>query len=54
MQADATGRKALTLATGDTSAQASAWRLIADALRARGRDIDAWDADRHAGSLAPR
>ena len=53
-QADALGHKALTLAAGDPAAQASAWRLIADAARARGRNTDAYDADRRAQSLAPR
>lgn len=52
-QADAMGRKALALATGDAAAQSSAWRLIADALRARGNNGDAADADRRAASLAP-
>ena len=53
-QADAMGRKALALATGDASAQSSAWRLIADALRARGDDGGAADAERRAASLATR
>lgn len=52
-QADSMGRKALALATGDTGAQASAWKLIADSLRARGRNGDAAEADRHAQGLAP-
>lgn len=52
-QADALGHKALTLATGDPAAQASAWRLIADALRLRGRNAEAADAERHAQGLAP-
>jgi Tfp pilus assembly protein PilF len=52
-QADAMGRKALALATGDPSAQSSAWRLIADSLRARGNNGEAAEADRHAQSLAP-
>jgi tetratricopeptide (TPR) repeat protein len=52
-QADALGRKALALATGDPAAQASAWRLIADSLRARGRNTDAYDAERRAASLSP-
>lgn len=52
-QADALGRKALALATGDPAAQALAWRLIADALRARGRETDAYDAERRATSLSP-
>jgi tetratricopeptide (TPR) repeat protein len=53
-QADALGRKALSLATGDASAQASAWHLIADALKARGRNAEAADAERHAEGLATR
>ena len=53
-QADALGRKALSLATGDAAAQASAWHLIADALRARGRNAEAADAERHAQGLAAR
>jgi len=53
-QAGALGRKALTLATGDPAAQASAWHLIADAARARGLTVEAYDADRHAQQLAPR
>lgn len=52
-QADAMGRKALSLATGDPAAQSSAWRLIADSLRARGNNGEAAEADRHAQSLAP-
>jgi hypothetical protein len=54
VQADALGHKALTLATGDPAAQASAWRLIADSARARGRTVDAYDADRRAQELSPR
>lgn len=53
-QADGMGRKALALATGDPATQASAWRLIADSLRARGRNADAVEADQRAGTLAPQ
>ena len=53
-QANAMGRKALALATGDPSAQSSAWHLIADALRARGDNAGAAEADGRAASLAPR
>jgi tetratricopeptide (TPR) repeat protein len=53
-QADGMGRKALALASGDPEAQASAWRLLADSLRARGRNPEAADADQRANSLAPR
>jgi Tfp pilus assembly protein PilF len=52
-QANAMGRKALALATGDPAAQSSAWHLIADALRARGDNAGAADADSRAESLAP-
>ena len=52
-QADAMGRKALALATGDPAAQSSAWHLIADALRSRGDNCGAAEADRRAESLAP-
>jgi predicted Zn-dependent protease len=53
-QADAMGRKALALATGDAAAQAAAWSLIADSLRALGRNPEAAEAEGRAGSLAPR
>jgi predicted Zn-dependent protease len=47
-QAASVGQKALSLATGDTSAQASAWHLIADSLRAQGKNGEAAEAERHA------
>ncbi len=47
-QAEAMGRKALALATGDPSAQSQGWHLVADSLRARGRNGEAADADRRA------
>jgi tetratricopeptide (TPR) repeat protein len=53
-QADGMGRKAIALATGDPSAQASAWRLIADSLHARGRTAEAMEAEQRAASLAPQ
>jgi len=53
-QADGMGRKALALATGDSQAQASAWRLIAESLRSLGRNQEAADAERRASSLALR
>ncbi len=53
-QADAMGRKALALATGDAQAQASSWRLIAESLRVRGRNQEAADADKKAGALSTR
>jgi len=53
-QAESMGRKALTMATGDPRAQSASWRLIADALRALGRNDEAAQADRHANAGAPR
>lgn len=53
-QADGMGRKALALASGDTDAQSQAWGVIAESLRARGRNAEAADADRRAAALAPR
>jgi tetratricopeptide (TPR) repeat protein len=53
-QADAMGRKALALATGDPTAQAAAWRLIADSLHARGRTAEALEAEQRAASLTPQ
>ncbi|MGB9329512.1 MAG: tetratricopeptide repeat protein, partial [Steroidobacteraceae bacterium] len=53
-QADAMGRKALALATGDATAQSSAWHLIADSLRALGRNGDAAEAEQHAQGVASR
>ena len=53
-QADGMGRKALALATGDAQAQSSAWRLIADSLRARQRNQEAADADKKEATPSPR
>jgi Tetratricopeptide repeat len=47
-RADGLGRKALELARGDGNAQAAAWNVIADSLRARGRNEEAADAERRA------
>jgi Flp pilus assembly protein TadD len=52
-QADAMGHKALALGTGDPAAQSSAWQLIADSLRALGRNGEAAQADQRAAGLAP-
>lgn len=53
-QADNMGRKALALATGDPAAQAAAWRLIAESLRAQGRNQEANEAEAQANAvLAP-
>jgi tetratricopeptide (TPR) repeat protein len=53
-QAENMGRKGLSLATGDPRTQSSAWRLIAEALRARGKAPDAQEAEARADALAPR
>jgi tetratricopeptide (TPR) repeat protein len=53
-QAENLGRKGLSLATGDPRTQSSAWRLIAEALRARGKAPEAQEAEARADALAPR
>ena len=53
-QADGLEHKAIALATGDSQVQATAWRLIAESLRARGRNQEASEADRQAAILATR
>jgi tetratricopeptide (TPR) repeat protein len=53
-QAYGMGRKALYLATADPRAQASAWELIAAALRAQGRNDEAYVAEEKAASLSPQ
>ncbi len=45
-QAEGCGRKALALASGDRGAQAQAGRLLADALRAQGRNPEAIEVER--------
>jgi Tfp pilus assembly protein PilF len=54
VQADAMGRKALQLATGDPTALSSAWHLVADSLRALGNNQLAAEADQSAASVSPR
>ena len=46
--ADAMGRKALALATGDPQTQSAAWHLVSNALRAQGRNQEAAEADKKA------
>jgi tetratricopeptide (TPR) repeat protein len=53
-QAESMGRKALSLAVGDARAQASAWRLVAESLRSRGRVQQAQEAQAAADALSPR
>jgi tetratricopeptide (TPR) repeat protein len=52
--ADSMGRKALQLASGDSGAQARAWRLIAESLRARNRNAEAGDAQARSDALLAR
>ena len=50
-QAAGMGHKALQLATGDPRAQSASWHLIADSLKARGRNGEAAEAQRRADEL---
>lgn len=43
-QAESMGRKALSMAVGDNRTQSVAWQLIADSLRARGKNPQAQEA----------
>lgn len=52
-QAEGMGRKALSMSVGDDGTQSEAWQLIADSLRARGRNSQAQEAQEHARELAP-
>jgi hypothetical protein len=45
------GRKALSMAVGDNRTQAAAWQLIADSLRARGKNPQAEEAAQKAQEL---
>ncbi len=51
-QAAGMGHKALQLATGDPHAQSASWRLIADSLKARGRNGEAAEAQHRADELS--
>ncbi|HEY6484285.1 MAG TPA: hypothetical protein VIY54_12245 [Steroidobacteraceae bacterium] len=53
-QANGMAHKALAMATGDPLAQASAYRLMADSLRALKRNQEAAAADERANALSPR
>jgi hypothetical protein len=43
-QAESMGRKALSMSVGDDRTQSMAWQLIADSLRARGKNPQAQEA----------
>jgi len=51
VQAENMGRRALALAAGAPREQSAAWQLIGNALRARGRNIEAQEALQRAGAL---
>ena len=51
-QAENMGRKALAMSVGDDRTQSAAWQLIADSLRARGRNPQAEEALAKARALA--
>lgn len=53
-QAENMGRKALAMSVGDDATQSLAWELIAESLRARGRNTEAAEAMERARSAAPR
>ncbi len=51
-QAENMGRKALAMSVGDDRTQSLAWQLIADSLRARGKNAQAQEATEKARGLA--
>lgn len=50
-QAENLARKALSMAVGDPKTQSAAWRVIANSYRARGRNVEAREADLKAAGL---
>jgi len=54
VQAENMGRKALSMATNAPRAQASAWALLAESYRARGKNSEARDAEMKAGVSGQR
>ena len=53
-QAENMGRKALAMSVGDDATQSQAWELIAQSLRARGRNSEATEAMDKARAASPR
>jgi predicted Zn-dependent protease len=51
-QAEGMGRKALSMSVGDDRTQSQAWQLIADSLRARGKNPEAQQAADRAKALS--
>lgn len=54
VQAENMARKAVSMSVNAPRAQSSAWRLIAESYRARGKNIEAQDAQARADSLGER
>jgi tetratricopeptide (TPR) repeat protein len=52
-QAENMGRKALSMSVGDDRTQSAAWQLIADSLRARGKNVQAQQALEKSKALMP-
>lgn len=53
-QAENMGRKALAMSVGDDRTQSMAWQLIADSLRARGKNAQAQEASEKARALTTK
>lgn len=53
-QAENMGRKALAMSVGDDATQSAAWELIAQSLKARGRNAEAEEAMIRAREAAPQ
>lgn len=54
VQAEAMARKALSMSIGDDRTQSQGWLLVADSLRARGRNVEAQEALDRSKELTPR
>ena len=52
VQAENMGRKAVSMSVNAPRAQSSAWKLIADSYRARGKNIEAQEAQAKSDSLS--
>src|SRR4051812_31900539 len=53
VQAENMARKAVSMSVNAPRAQSSAWKLIADSFRARGKNIEAQEAQARADNLNP-
>ena len=53
-QAESMGRKALSMSIGDNRTQSAAWLLVADALKARGKNPESQEALERSKALAMR